>query len=78
MFHLLVGMRLPSLALVDLDTPLGPRVVRPLMAHGVQTVVISADRDTLDPFVPLATTAMQKPFTPKGISKIVNFLLGRK
>ena len=77
-FDGLVSRRKPSLALVDIDVIAGEHILLKLLDAGVQCVIFSESSERMRPWLTSVTMTFEKPYTSKGISKIVNFLLGRK
>lgn len=77
-YESLVSRRVPALALVDIDLPAGEHILLRLLEVGVQCVIFSESSERLRPWLTSVTMTFEKPYTAKGISRIVNFVLGRK
>lgn len=73
-----VAKRPPTVALVDLDADFGCVAVPELAALDIPVVALSNRLDLLDSVRESVSTFVQKPFSNKGLQKVVNGMVGRR
>jgi DNA-binding response OmpR family regulator len=72
-----LAKRPPTVALVDLDAGFGERAIAELTRSNVPVIALSYSQERLDA-IRGVSTYVQKPFSNKGLAKVVNGVVGRR